>query len=191
MASHNLGSAVVEAGGIGYKIFIPANLYGKLPQIGAEVVLHLSFIVREASHALYGFLRAEERDLFEELMNVSGIGPKIAISLVGHMALEDFYKAVGNGDIPAISNVPGIGKKTAERLILEMRDKLTKSTKFALPMEFAESSPHAQKIADGINALINLGYNQATAQKAITKSLKSLTDATDLPTLITQALKNV
>ena len=190
LVSQILGSALVETGGIGYKIFLPASAYGKLLQNGKDVLFYVSFVIRENFQALYGFLRAEERDLFEELTTVSGIGPKIALSLIGHMTLEDFYSAIGNGDIQAISKVPGIGKKIAERLILEMRDKLSKTPK-SLSSEFVESNPHAQKISDAINALMNLGYNQATAHKAINKSLKSLPDAADLPILITEALKNV
>lgn len=190
LVSQNLGSALIETGGIGYKIFIPASVYGKLPQNGKEIVFHVSFVIRENLQALYGFLRVEERDLFEELITVSGIGPKTALSLIGHMTIEQFHSAVGNGDVQAISKVPGIGKKIAERLILEMRDKLSKASK-SFSMEFIESNPHAQKISDAINALMNLGYNQATAHKAINKSLKTLPDATELPILITEALKNV
>ena len=190
LASQSLGNALVETGGIGYKIFIPANVYGKLPQNGKDIVFHVSFVIRENFQALYGFLRVEERDLFEELTTVSGIGPKTALSLIGHMSIEDFHSAVVNGDIHAISKVPGIGKKIAERLILEMRDKLSKTFK-SLSAEFIESDPRGQKISDAINALMKLGYNQATAHKAINKSLKNLPDTTDLPLLITEALKNV
>jgi Holliday junction DNA helicase RuvA len=191
LVSQALGSVLVETGGIGYKVFIPVNIYGKLPENGKEIVFYVSFVIRETFQALYGFLRAAERDLFEDLTTVSGIGPKIALSLIGHMSLEDFYSAIGNGDIQAINKVPGIGKKIAERLLLEMRDKISKTSKLLSP-EFAEGNPHAQKISDAINALMNLGYNQATAHKAINKSFKSLSpDGIELPILITEALKNV
>jgi holliday junction DNA helicase RuvA len=190
LIAQTLGSALVETGGIGYKIFLPASTFGKLPQNGKEVVFHLSFVIRENLQSLYGFLKAEERDLFEELTTVSGIGPKTALSLIGHLPLADFYSAVGNGDIQTISKVPGIGKKIAERLILEMRDKLSKSSKSIFP-EFAENNSYSQRISDAINALMNLGYNQVTAHKAITKSMKNLPDAADLPVLIMEALKNV
>src|ERR1700733_4359115 len=95
LVSQILGSALVETGGIGYKIFLPASAYGKLLQNGKDVLFYVSFVIRENFQALYGFLRAEERDLFEELTTVSGIGPKIALSLIGHMTLEDFYSAIG------------------------------------------------------------------------------------------------
>lgn len=186
--------AIIETGGIGYKIFIPASAYTQLPKVGSEILLHTSFIIREISQTLYGFVSEEERDFFEEVTGVSGIGPKIALSLIGHLPIEEMHHAIGNNDIPAISRVPGIGKKTAQRLIIEMRDRLAKTSKHYLPSDFAinlETDPQGQKISDAMNALINLGYNQVTAQKAIKKSLKTLPDSSDLPTLITAALNNV
>lgn len=186
--------AVIETGGIGYKVHIPASAYTLLPAVGSEILLHTSFVIREISQTLYGFVSEEERDFFEEVTGVSGIGPKIALSLIGHLPIEAMHQAIGNNDIPAISRVPGIGKKTAQRLIIEMRDRLAKTSKHFLPSDFAinlEGDPQGQKISDAMNALINLGYNQVTAQKAIKKSLKTLPDTSDLPTLITSALNNV
>jgi len=188
------GFAIIETGGVGYKIFIPASAYPKLPQVGTETMLYTSLVIREISQTLYGFITEEERDFFEEVTGVSGIGPKIALSLIGHLPIDEMHNAIGNNDIPAISRVPGIGKKTAQRLIIEMRDRLAKTSKHYHPSDFAinvETDPQGQKISDAMNALINLGYNQVTAQKAIKKSLKSLPDTTDLPTLITSALNNV
>ncbi len=184
------GYAVLETIGIGYKIFIPTSAYAKLPQYGQQTVLYTSFIVRELSQALYGFTTQEERELFEELLTVTGVGPKLALSLIGHLPIHNMRQAVAAGDIPAISKVPGVGKKTAERLIVELRDKFYK--KHPLPADFAipvGNEPSLQKIADAMNALINLGYNQAKAQQAVKKSLTLLPESADLPALITQALK--
>ena len=186
--------AVVETGGIGYKIHIPTSVYTSLPKIGSEVFLYTTLVVRELSHTLYGFLSEDERDFFEELTAVSGIGPKLALSLIGHLPMDEMHLAIGNNDIPAISRVPGIGKKTAQRLIIEMRDRVAKSNKYHLPSDFAievQSDPRAQNISDALNALINLGYTQVTAQKAIKKSLANFPEAIELSTLITDALKNV
>ena len=124
LAHASPASVIVDAGGIGYKIFIPANLYNALPQIGSEVLLQTSFVVRELSQTLYGFLSAHDRDVFEALMGVTGIGPKTALAVIGHLSVHDLQRAIAGHDIMTISKVPGIGKKTAERLIIEMRDKL-------------------------------------------------------------------
>src|SRR5437868_894036 len=113
-------SVIVETNGIGYRVFIPANVFGKLPQINHQVILHLSYVVRELSQTLYGFHSESERDLFEELMGVTGIGPKMALNVIGHLSLQDLQRAVSSHDIVSLSKVPGIGKKTAERLIIEM-----------------------------------------------------------------------
>lgn len=186
--------AIIETQGIGYKILIPASLYPKLPKHGSEVKLHTSFVIRENSQTLYGFISEEEREMFENFTTVTGIGPKIALSLIGHLTIDEVHIAVMNHDIPAISRVPGIGKKTAERLIIEMRDKFAKYSRASLPSDFAikiGSDSQAQKVVDAMNALINLGYNQATAQKAVKKSLHNNLETIDLPTLITEALRNV
>ena len=116
--------ATVEAAGVGYKLFVPANLFTKLPHLGSEVLLHTSFVVREQSQALYGFIASQERDLFETLMGVTGIGPKLALSLIGHLSLSDLQFAISQGNIAALSKVPGVGKKIAERLVVELRDKV-------------------------------------------------------------------
>ncbi len=185
--------AVLECSGIGYKVYTPANLFTKLPHMGETIILYTSFVVRELAHTLYGFLTINERDLFEELLNVTGIGPKTALSLIGHLSLSDLQKAILSGDIYTISKVPGIGKKTAERLIMEMRDKapalLTPD-----PSNLSIHSicdPQSRQINDAVSALTNLGYNQAIAQKAIKKTLSDLPEGIDLATLITSALKHV
>lgn len=185
--------ATVEAAGVGYKIFVPANLFTKLPHLGSEVLLHTSFVVRELSQALYGFLSSQERDLFETLMGVTGIGPKLALSLIGHLSLSDLQIAIAQGNIAVLSKVPGVGKKIAERLIIELRDKLPhlfnedpSSYAVALPLD-----PEALLIKDAMSALINLGYHQHAAQKAIKKAMQDSEELLELPRLITQALKYV
>lgn len=185
-------SVIIESGGIGYKIFIPASVFSKLPQIKEEIVLHTSFVIRENSQTLYGFMTSQDCELFEALMGVSGIGPKLALSLIGHLSGHDMHLAISNHDIKTISKVPGIGKKTAERLIIEMRDKISHllpidPTDYAVQ---AKLDPESQKINDAMSALINLGYNQITAQKAIKKALKDSPESIDLTELITGALKN-
>lgn len=185
-------SVVIETNGIGYKLFIPASVFSHLPQMGSSITLYTSFIVRELSHTLYGFSTMQERDFFEALLGVTGIGPKIALALIGHMSVRDLQNAISNEDTGMICRVPGIGKKGAERLIIEMRDKVG-----GLSLPSGESSvhfvadPHVQAVNDAVSALINLGYNQSVAQKAIKKSLKDIPDAIDLGALISSALKHI
>lgn len=184
--------AIVETGGIGHRIFIPAHVFPRLPQVGGETVMHLSFVVREQSHALYGFISASERDFFELLIGVTGVGPKIGMALIGHMPLAELQRAIASEDAAVLCRVPGIGKKGAERLFIELRDKVKNNA--IHPNDYAVhlvSDPKAQKITDAMSALINLGYNQVTAQKAIQKAMKETVDTEDLAILISTALKHV
>lgn len=185
---------IVEANGIGYRLFTPVHLFANLPAPFNQVHIYTSFVIRENSQTLYGFLSAHERDLFEALQGVTGIGPKLSLCIVGHITGKNLKAAIGQHDIAAISKIPGIGKKTAERLIIEMKDKL--ETLFP-GSEFAEyrisfNEPQTAEINDALSALINLGYNQMTAQKAIKKTLKEFPDANlELGTLIAKALQNI
>ncbi|MBS4167609.1 Holliday junction branch migration protein RuvA [Parachlamydia sp. AcF125] len=186
-------SVVIEAGGIGYKIFIPTSTFGKLAAIGQSVKLYISFVIREQSHTLFGFFSAEERELFETLLTVSGIGPKTAVALIGYLSSTQLSAAIYSHDITALSKVPGVGKKTAERLIVELKDKLTK-TGVHPAVEAVAASPLSEKsqtIVDALNALIHLGYNQAVAKQAIQKTLKEYSPDIDLATLITATLKHI
>ncbi len=190
----NPSFVVVDCNGVGYKLLIPASVFTSLPQKDKQIKMYTSFITRELSQTLYGFLLKEERNLFEELITINGVGPKLALSLIGHLPLDKMHQAIGEKDILAISQVPGIGKKTAERLLFELRNRLTKSNKNFSLSDFAikiENDPQKQKIQDAINALINLGYNQIVAQNAIKKSLKSSPDKIDLAILIKDSLKHV
>jgi Holliday junction DNA helicase RuvA len=184
--------AVVETGGIGYKIFIPVNVLNRLSQVGSDVMLHLSFVVREQAQSLYGFLTVSERDFFEALIGVTGIGPKIGLALIGHMPLAELQQAIASEEAAVLCRIPGIGKKGAERLIVEMRDKV--GGYGIHPSDLAVHlvvDPKTQRITDAMSALINLGYNQVTAQKAIQKAMKETPGTDDLSMLISSALKHV
>lgn len=192
LVSANPSYATIDVQGVGYKVSIPHSVFGKLPQIESEVMLYTSFIIRENSQALYGFLSLQERELFDEILNVSGIGPKTALNLIGHLPLNDLHRAITNHEITLICKVPGVGKKTAERLIIEMRDKINSHLAHD-PSDFAIKLPEGKGtlVRDAMSALINLGYNQNTAQKALKKTLSDLSEDVDLSTLITTALKHV
>lgn len=186
--------AIVEtSGGIAYKVSIPANAFGALPQIGTPVLLYTSFVVRENMQALFGFLSESECQVFEILLDVSGIGPKIALAIIGHLSLKELRLALIEGNVTTLCRIPGIGKKGAQRMILELKDKM----QAVVPLDPSElmirmpTDPLSQKINDAMSALINLGYNQQTAQKAIKKTMDVSGELLELPALITQSLKNV
>lgn len=191
LAGSNPIYVTVEAGGIGYKIFIPVHFFAQLPQLGEPLLLYTSFVVRELSHTLYGFSTHEEKDLFELLTTVTGIGPKLALSLIGHLPYRELQKAIRNQEVAVLCKIPGIGKKTAERLCMELRDKLTDQVADGPTPTAVLGSSQAQKISDAMSALINLGYNQMTAQKAIKTTLKEIDENSDLALIITHALQNV
>lgn len=185
---------IIECHGVGYKILIAPHIYTQLPTLGSELCIHVSFVIREFSQQLYGFLSEQEKETFEVLLNISGIGPKLALSMIGHLPLRDLFNAVQRKDLITISKVPGIGKKTAERLVIELQDKLSG----ILPNFTAEEysikpigDPQSQLISDAMSALINLGYTQSNAQKAVKKTMKEYPDGIDLSTLITKSLANV
>ncbi len=183
---------VVDVQGVGYALFIPCRLIGELPSLGHPVQLYTTFVVRESSHTLYGFLSSQERDIFEVLMNVTGIGPKLALSLIGHLSIPELQAAVSHQDFSTLCRVPGVGKKTAERLVVELKDKLPAFMPVcSANLAISVSDPRDQHIQDAMLALMNLGYNQSTAKKAIKDSLKDLPESADLALLITTALKNI
>lgn len=177
--------AVVEAGGIGYRLAIPFSTYTKLPA-GGPVQMFLSQVVREDSNTLYAFLEKEERDLFETLITLSGIGPKTALSIIGHLEIGAFHRAIGAADVRLLSKIPGIGKKTAERLVIEMRDKIKGVKTKGIALTAADGI-----VGDAMNALLNLGYNPLEAQKAVQAVMEEKRGETDLGKIITFALQKL
>jgi Holliday junction DNA helicase RuvA len=161
--------AIVETGGVGYDVTISVPTFSDLPGIGAEVALHVHTHVREDTIALYGFLLASEKRLFEKLITVSGIGPKLAITILSGMAVDEMVNAIRSNDIARLTRIPGIGKKTAERMVLELRDKL--------PPEKAGETAAAPTLSaveeDVLSALVNLGYQRAAAERALASISKN------------------
>jgi Holliday junction DNA helicase RuvA len=158
---------IVEASGVGYDVNITVPTFSDLPAAGSEVALHVHTHVREDTIALYGFLRAEEKQLFEKLITVSGIGPKLAITILSGMATPDMVGAIRSNDHARLQKIPGIGRKTAERMCVELRDKLE---------GFGEPQPmvsHSAVEEDVISALTNLGFQRATAEKAVERAVQS------------------
>lgn len=188
----SLLKAVIEVNGIGYKIFIPISCYSKLPQVGKDVTLYISTVIREDSQKNYGFITRMERDLFENLIDVSGIGPKTALALIGHLDIADLQLAISQSNISLLSKVPGIGKKTAERLVIELKDKWGKLLGQNGDLSLgALSSGKKDAFSDAISALVNLGYSPLLAQKAVKTAISSSEEEPELSSLITSALRNL
>jgi Holliday junction DNA helicase RuvA len=160
---------VVETAGVGYEVNISVPTFSDLPATGSEVALHIHTHVREDVIALYGFLRPAEKQLFEKLMTVSGIGAKLAITILSGMAADDMAAAIRGNDLARLTKIPGIGKKTAERMVLELRDKLPAATGTSMPAVPAMSAMEE----DVLSALMNLGYQRAVAEKALASIVKN------------------
>ena len=166
---------VVDVGGVGYEVLIPLSSYDKLPQPGHDVRLLTHLAIREDAHVLYGFMSAQERELFRLLINtVSGIGPKIALNILSGMNVTSFRGAVANADVKALSQVNGVGKKTAERIIVELKDKVGAAGAWEASSAQRALSPDEQKINDAILALIALGFKQIEAHDAVRAALEKL-----------------
>jgi Holliday junction DNA helicase RuvA len=155
--------AVVEAAGVGYDVTISVPTFSDLPAVGSAVALHIHTHVREDTIALYGFLRPSEKLLFEKLITVSGIGPKLAVTILSGMAADEMVGAIRGNDVVRLTRIPGIGKKTAERMVLELRDKLPEVASAAAPAVPALNATEE----DVLSALVNLGYQRAAAEKAL------------------------
>jgi Holliday junction DNA helicase RuvA len=155
--------AVVETAGVGYDVTISVPTFSDLPALGGDVALHIHTHVREDQIALYGFFRPSEKLLFEKLITVSGIGPKLAITILSGMAADEMVGAIRGNDIARLTRIPGIGKKTAERMVLELRDKLSEVGPASAPA-VAVMNPTEE---DVLSALVNLGYQRAAAEKAL------------------------
>lgn len=183
ISSHYL---VVEASQVGYQVFVPIHIHTSLPPLNEELLLHTSFVVREASMTLYGFLKKEERDLFEMMLGISQVGPKIALNLIGHLPLADLYAAAYQEKAELLTKVPGIGKKSAERLIIEIRHRLDK-----LDLKGASQlSQEVQECSDAITALNHLGYSRENARRAVMEAMKEV-GSSDLSKLISSSLKRL
>ncbi len=160
---------LLDVNGVGYELEVPMSTFYDLPNIGGEATLRTHFIVREDAQLLYGFLTDDERTLFRELIKISGIGGKVALAILSGMQPDEFVACIEAQDVKTITRIPGIGAKTAQRLIIEIKDKLGKlSITSPVPSAIAEGIPPGA-INDAIDAMIALGYKPAEAEKLIKK----------------------
>lgn len=152
---------VIDCNGVGYEVEVPMSTFYNLPEIGIKVVLLTYFVVREDAQLLYGFGSLQEKNTFKQLLKVNGIGAKSALSILSGVSIEDLVQAVSQQEVSMLTRIPGIGKKTAERLLLELKDKLGAA-------EFSQqASQHKSASYDVLNALVALGYNEREAQAAV------------------------
>jgi len=181
---------VVAVQGVGYQVSIPLSSFDRLPKEGAPVKILTHLQVREDAHILYGFMTAEERDLFRLLVeHVSGIGPKLALAVLSGMSVGAFKAAVVNGAVAEISRVKGVGKKTAERIVLELKDKVGVAA--AWEAASSKQAEGAAEINDALLALISLGYKQVDAHKAVKQALEGEKSRPSTEELVRRALKTL
>lgn len=174
---------LLDVAGVGYRVLVPISTFCRLADIGAQAQLLIHTHVREDQLALYGFATTVEIELFEKLIAVSGVGPKVALGVLSGIEADDLVHAVRANDVARLTRVPGIGKKTAERLILELKDKLA-----SIHTESAAPPPPSPKRADLLSALANLGYSTAEGERAATEVLRLQPDAS-LGDLLRDALR--
>ncbi len=180
----------IDVNGIGYEVLIPLSSYDKLPAAGHEVKLLTHLVVREDAHTLYGFMSAGERDLFRLLINtVSGIGPKIALNVLSGMSVMAFRGAVANGDVKALAQISGVGRKTAERIVVELKDKIGVSGAWEAASAGRGLSPADQRVNDAVLALMALGFKQVEAHDSVRKAQTTLGAQATIEDLVRACLK--
>jgi len=180
----------LEVNGVGYEILIPLSSFDKLPLPGKEVKLLTHLAVREDAHTLYGFMSTAERELFRMLINtVSGIGPKIALNILSGMNPTAFRGAVANGDVKGLSQISGVGKKTAERIVVELKDKIGAVGAWEASSAQRALSPEDQKVNDAVLALMALGFKQLEAHETVRNALNALGPKATVEDLVRACLK--
>jgi len=178
---------VMTASGLGYEVLVPLSVIESLPRVGGEVSLHTAMVVREDAWLLYGFVTADERKLFQRLMGTTGVGPSLAMNLLSTLSGDRLVRAIRDGDLVTLTRVPRVGKKLAERLVLELRDKLEGAEGAALAGKPAPSGPGA----DAVRALVSLGYAPVDAERAVRTALDGAPKGDSTADLIRRSLANV
>jgi len=190
LASKSPGSVIVDVGGVGYQVHIPLSSFYGLPDEGGPVTFHIHTHVREDAITLFGFPGTKEKELFLALMGVSGIGPKLALNIISGLSFDALVEAITGGDERTISTVPGVGKKTAARLVLELKDKVASLGFEASSAGPCRVGPGANRQRDeAVSALVNLGYNKAHAEDAVKRACNTSGDGAPLESVIREALK--
>ena len=180
-------SLLVDVGGVGYELEAPMTTFYDLPATGERVTLHTHLVVREDAHLLYGFSKVGQRRLFRALIRISGIGPRVALAILSGMSGNAFSECIVDGDVSRLTQIPGIGRKTAERLIVEMRDKISDNDGVDLDQS-ATSTLASDPISESVSALISLGYKPQEASRLVRAVA---TEGLTTEEIIRQALKRM
>jgi len=181
---------IVDVAGVGYDVAVPLSTYYKLGEPGSDITLRVHTHVREDILALYGFSTVLEQQIFERLIGVSGIGPKLALAVLSGIDVADLVRAVQLGDVARLTAIPGIGKKTAERIGLELKDKLPKTMAGDMAVEIDAGVPGGELRRDLLSALLNLGYHRPFAEKAVDAALRR-TEAPTFEVALKQTLREL
>jgi Holliday junction DNA helicase RuvA len=189
------GNAVIlDVGGVGYRVAVPVSALVQLPAIGNKTLLHIHTYIRPEEISLYGFVSTDDQRIFELLIGVSGIGPKVALSILSAMDADSLARSVASEDTKTLVRIPGLGMKTAQRLILELKDKLTvyvleRRADAQLARQSRTREP--DMLDDAVEALVNLGYNRNDARKAAERAVKDLGEKADVPGVLRAALNTL
>lgn len=181
-----VGVIVVGTGPVGYRVFVSLSTYTDLPGLGEEVTLHTVTVVREDAMHLYGFLDLDDLELFNLLVQVKGVGPRLALTILGGLRPADLKNAIAGEDAAWITTVPGVGKKTAERIVLELKDKVEATALEGAPRP---AGTDEKQVSDAVSALVNLGYRSRESREAVDKFLRGSEEAPDFNTIIREVLK--
>ncbi|MBI3575367.1 MAG: Holliday junction branch migration protein RuvA [Gammaproteobacteria bacterium] len=181
---------MLDVGGVGYELEAPMTTFYELPAVGERVTLYTHLVVREDAHLLYGFVREAQRRLFRELLKVNGVGPRVALAVLSGLSDEELCRCVAEEDIARLTKVPGIGRKTAERLVIEMRDKLPKDIPLPASTTTAAGpvAPGGDPVSEAVSALVALGYKPNEASRAVRSASTKGLSAEEI---IRQALKGM
>ena len=181
---------IVETNGVGYQIYVPLTTFYELPDTHQHITLHIHTHVRQDAISLFGFISGEVKNMFELMITVSGIGPRLALNILSGISPEELIRAVSHGNLDRLVSIPGVGKKTAERMILELKDKVVKlSTYEALYDGDGNIKVYDSIIDDVLSALINLGYKNQRAREVLDKIINKSSETLTLDTLLKKALK--
>jgi len=185
-----ISHVIIDVQGVGYRIFIPLTTFYELPETGQTITLHVHTNVKQDAINLFGFYTVQERDLFQLMISVSGIGPKMSMNILSGISAQELLRAISGGNVGKLVNIPGVGKKMAERLILELKEKVIK--KMMLEETPATDDQHKANeiiMEDALSALVNLGYKSNVAKDALDKALHSSDEEIGMDTLLKKTLK--